>query len=479
MMHFLLISVLEIVSHLYSSQYNMNEHQSSCLVGQSEEESNRFSSNNANNKHRRLVMTDEQRAANMSNEHLIVEDEEDDDVDEDDYEENYGDDEEDEEEEYDLNSIEDDLNKKKTTATMTTMSKNQNLDNKCEEEGAGERLSLREILQLFNCPISQEQAWAILYALLTELKWMYDHEFEHLNQHKEKLDMDSVLIEQQGSILLSFSKPKTSNDPPLNMDKLNLNEKSASNFISSSSTSASSSIVLNNGNSNNNNNMKISSKQNKVKSSRHPANNSSEPIEIVMRKEPIDLDLDHEEDHECNHIQSAASSPNASTPASPSPSPSPLSNTNSCTQIIDSTANNLVNNKTSSNQFNTLLNDTLVKQEVQNAMLKSVAYLIFDALDYGNNYSNEPELNNAIGRLLLLISGHYREFKENKLIDGSDNENEHENDEDEEGDDDGFGMEEYLNEDESIGFDRAIEVGTSLTRKYCYYQSKIIKNFFF
>lgn len=38
-------------------------------------------------------------------------------------------------------------------------------------------------------------------------------------------------------------------------------------------------------------------------------------------------------------------------------------------------------------------------------VLRSVAYLIFDALDYGNNYSNEPALQNSLENLLILMSG--------------------------------------------------------------------------
>jgi hypothetical protein len=38
-------------------------------------------------------------------------------------------------------------------------------------------------------------------------------------------------------------------------------------------------------------------------------------------------------------------------------------------------------------------------------ILKSIAYLIYDALDYGNKFENEPDLQSSLADLLLLISG--------------------------------------------------------------------------
>jgi hypothetical protein len=45
------------------------------------------------------------------------------------------------------------------------------------------------------------------------------------------------------------------------------------------------------------------------------------------------------------------------------------------------------------------------KHTIETKALKSIAYLIFDALDYGNNYLNEPVLQSSLSHLLLLISG--------------------------------------------------------------------------
>ncbi len=72
--------------------------------------------------------------------------------------------------------------------------------------------------------------------------------------------------------------------------------------------------------------------------------------------------------------------------------------------------------------------------------MKSIAYLIFDALDYGNNYFNEPALQTSLSHLLLLISGHYREFSSNKATE----------------DDEGYEQE----EEDSVNLDKALEVSS-------------------
>ena len=67
-------------------------------------------------------------------------------------------------------------------------------------------LNLKEILQMFNCSISQEQAWAILYELLNELKFLFETDYQFVNENKDKLDINSVFIEQEGSILLGLGE---------------------------------------------------------------------------------------------------------------------------------------------------------------------------------------------------------------------------------------------------------------------------------
>ncbi len=78
------------------------------------------------------------------------------------------------------------------------------------------------------------------------------------------------------------------------------------------------------------------------------------------------------------------------------------------------------------------------KSSLEAKILKSVAYLIFDALDYGNSNQTEPDLKNTLQNLLVQMSGHYREYTSMKLSE----------------DDEGYEQE----EEEVISFDKAIEV---------------------
>ena len=84
-------------------------------------------------------------------------------------------------------------------------------------------------------------------------------------------------------------------------------------------------------------------------------------------------------------------------------------------------------------------------------VLRSVAYLIFDALDYGNNYLNEPALHNSLEHLLILMSGHYKEFNNNNRVSE---------------DDEGYEQE----EEDVISIDKAIEIcsGTVQEPEYHY-----------
>ena len=49
---------------------------------------------------------------------------------------------------------------------------------KIEQSNTNEILNFKEILQLFNCSISQEQAWAVLYQILNEFKIILDSNLE-------------------------------------------------------------------------------------------------------------------------------------------------------------------------------------------------------------------------------------------------------------------------------------------------------------
>ena len=50
-------------------------------------------------------------------------------------------------------------------------------------------LNLKEILQLFNCAISQEQAWAVLYQTLHGLKYLFKNNLELI-----KSNVDNIVI---------------------------------------------------------------------------------------------------------------------------------------------------------------------------------------------------------------------------------------------------------------------------------------------
>lgn len=80
------------------------------------------------------------------------------------------------------------------------------------------------------------------------------------------------------------------------------------------------------------------------------------------------------------------------------------------------------------------------RSAAETKVLKSVAYLIFDALDYGNNFTNEPILQTPLLHLLLLLSGHLKEYNSKGLSE----------------DDEGYDQEEE--EEESINLDKAIEM---------------------
>jgi spire len=140
-----------------------------------------------------------------------------------------------------------------------------------------EKLNFAEILQIFNCAISQEQAWAVLYQILINLKCLIETQFDIVKLNKDLIDMNVICFNKDGSISFNFER---NND---------------------------------------------------------------------------DDDDDDDNDNDDN------------------------------------------------------LNEEM-KSIVEGDILKSIAYLIFDALDYGNNYSNEPVLQSSLSHLLLLISGHFKEF---------------------------------------------------------------------
>lgn len=254
-------------------------------------------------------------------------------------------------------------------------------------------LNLKEILQMFNCSISQEQAWAILYELLNELKFLFEHDFQFVNENKDKLAINSVYIEQEGSILLGLGGE----------------EKDVAKIVDAYQT-------------------RLLQKQRADDARQRSSFQSSDDAS--------------KQQHDERDEREAASSSVSSTPPSPSPSPSPTPPPSS------STLHSMMGRQVQNDELEKILTDTFFdqqKQLVQKQVLKSVAYLIFDALDYGNNYSNEPVLNNTLSRLLLLISGHYKEYKKDQtLLDNNDEA-------------DGiYSDDEDVDEDDLISFDKAI-----------------------
>ena len=84
-------------------------------------------------------------------------------------------------------------------------------------------LNLKEILQLFNCAISQEQAWAVLYQTLNGLKYLFKYNLDLI-----KLNVDNIIIEllyfnKDGNILFGFkNRVEASNVVVLGNDCLKL-----------------------------------------------------------------------------------------------------------------------------------------------------------------------------------------------------------------------------------------------------------------
>lgn len=72
--------------------------------------------------------------------------------------------------------------------------------------GCSELLNLREILQLFNCAISQEQAWAVLYQVLTKFKVMLDTELSLVKANRDRIDINLLNFAKDGAIWFDFGK---------------------------------------------------------------------------------------------------------------------------------------------------------------------------------------------------------------------------------------------------------------------------------
>jgi len=69
-----------------------------------------------------------------------------------------------------------------------------------------ETLNLKEILQLFNCAISQEQAWAVLYQVLAEFKQLFEINPELIKLNQDDIDINLLNFQKDGSIVFVFKK---------------------------------------------------------------------------------------------------------------------------------------------------------------------------------------------------------------------------------------------------------------------------------
>jgi hypothetical protein len=72
-------------------------------------------------------------------------------------------------------------------------------------------LNFHEILQLFNCAVSQEQAWAILYQLLKEYKHLIEQNLIFLynqlisNNQNNDIGIENVYFRKDGSVYISLA----------------------------------------------------------------------------------------------------------------------------------------------------------------------------------------------------------------------------------------------------------------------------------
>lgn len=74
------------------------------------------------------------------------------------------------------------------------------------DENQIESLNFNEILELFGCPISQEQAWAVLNQCLTELEFMMNNNHDLLNYNQDSIDIHLLNFTKDGSILFDFKQ---------------------------------------------------------------------------------------------------------------------------------------------------------------------------------------------------------------------------------------------------------------------------------
>ena len=102
-----------------------------------------------------------------------------------------------------------------------------------DNESFVESLSFKEILQLFGCAISQEQAWAVLNQCLHELKFLMDNNCELLKLNQESIDISILHFTKDGTILFDFDVKSKNTDREVDEE-----EKEAGKSISWSSNAS-------------------------------------------------------------------------------------------------------------------------------------------------------------------------------------------------------------------------------------------------
>lgn len=188
-----------------------------------------------------------------------------------------------------------------------------------------ELLSFNEILQLFNCAISEQQAWAVLYETILEFRNLFQLIKSNSNGD-ETLELRRLLVINQDSIDLNSIYFSHDGCVYLQLHKNAIVTKAQRN----------------------------SRRTNSAK----PNENSSQYFFFNY----------------LNYMNMEKNSSSAS-------------------------------NVSSEN----ILNFESGKHKLEAKVLKSIAYLIYDALDYGNKFDTEPDLETSLSDLLLFISGHSNE----------------------------------------------------------------------
>ena len=99
-----------------------------------------------------------------------------------------------------------DDNQTRATSGLTSPSSNMNI-NKANAFILNQTvnvLNLKEILQLFNCAISQEQAWAVLYQTLNGLKCLFAYNLDLIKLNIDNITIDLLYFNKDGNILFGF-----------------------------------------------------------------------------------------------------------------------------------------------------------------------------------------------------------------------------------------------------------------------------------